>query len=267
MQSFIGSRPIEVKEAVSSLDGKRALMTFTIRSHRMVESGPEVARERLGGYQLVKAAFDLLAAVLFLIPALPIMLVAALFIKLTSRGAVLYSQVRVGQHGRPFWIYKLRTMCENCEALTGAKWCEKNDPRVTPVGRWLRRLHIDELPQLFNVLRGDMSLVGPRPERPEIVAGLETAIPGYRRRLSAKPGVTGLAQIQLPPDTDLMSVRNKLVLDICYVENLGASLDGRILVGTVIYLFGLPYATVRMLMALPTGRPDDIPIPQALQLS
>src|SRR5205823_3448469 len=105
--------------------------------------------------------------------------------------------------GEPFIILKLRTMYDRCEAKTGAAWATRNDPRVTPVGRVLRKLHIDELPQLLNILRGDMSLVGPRPERPEFVGPLSRALPGYADRLQVRPGLTGLAQIQLPPDSDL----------------------------------------------------------------
>src|SRR5262249_20718427 len=154
-------------------------------------------------------------------------------------GPAIYSQVRLGRGGRPFLIYKLRTMYHKCEAETGPQWCAKGDPRVTPVGRFLRTTHIDELPQLWNVLRGDMSLVGPRPERPEIIDELERHLAGYRNRLSVKPGVTGLAQIQLPSDTTVESVREKLILDLCYVQRFGAWLDFRIQVGTILYLAGV----------------------------
>ena len=147
-------------------------------------------------------------------------------------------------------------MYHDCEAVSGIKWATAHDPRVTPLGRILRRTHIDELPQLWNVLRGEMSLVGPRPERPEIVTSLQRAIPGYWGRLSVKPGVTGLAQIQLPPDVDLESVRNKLVLDLEYVERLGPWLDLRILVGTAMYLLGFSGCRIRRLMSFPPGPPD-----------
>src|SRR5262249_29739465 len=157
-------------------------------------------------------------------------------------------------------------MFHNCEALTGARWATKGDSRITPIGRLLRKTHIDELPQLWNVLRGDMSLVGPRPERPEIIASLENALAGYRGRLSVKPGVTGLAQIQLPPDTDLASVQAKLILDLCYVERYGLLLDIRLLIGTALYLFGVSYAGVRRMMALPTGRPVNVLVPQSLPM-
>src|SRR5439155_12868491 len=120
-------------------------------------------------------------------------LLSMLLVKLTSRGPALYTQTRLGRNGRPFTIYKLRTMQHRCESLTGARWSTPGDPRITPVGRFLRKTHLDELPQLWNVLRGDMALVGPRPERPEFVPQLEQAVPHYRDRLLVRPGVSGLA--------------------------------------------------------------------------
>ena len=152
--------------------------------------------------------------------AAPLILLAMALVKLTSRGPAIYRQVRAGLGGRPFTIYKIRTMAHDCEARTGPVWATADDPRVTPLGRFLRRSHLDELPQLWNVLRGEMSLVGPRPERPEFVAQLQRAIPDYRRRLQVPPGVTGLAQVQLPPDTDLAGVRRKLVYDLYYIRRM-----------------------------------------------
>lgn len=204
-------------------------------------------------YDYVKATADVGIALILFTVSLPVVLLAGLVVKLTSPGPATYTQVRVGRNGRPFQIYKLRSMRHNCEAGSGAKWATKRDPRVTPVGRILRATHVDELPQLWNVLRGEMSLVGPRPERPEFVHVLEKAIPGYAGRHAVKPGVTGLAQIQLPADTDIESVREKLVLDLCYVERYGPLLDCRIFIGTVLYLLGLPYGAVRRVLALPTG--------------
>jgi lipopolysaccharide/colanic/teichoic acid biosynthesis glycosyltransferase len=210
-----------------------------------------IAPRRFRIYDWIKAAADLTIALILVILTLPMVVVAGLLVKFTSRGPILYSQLRVGRDGRVFSIFKLRTMYHKCEALTGARWCVCNDPRVTPLGRILRRMHIDELPQLWNVLFRDMSLVGPRPERPEFVGPLEEAIPGYCGRLAVRPGVTGLAQIQLPADTNFDSVRKKLVLDLCYVERYGAWLDLRLLLGTVLYLGGVSYARTRRLMGLP----------------
>jgi hypothetical protein len=131
------------------------------------------------------------------------------------------------------------------------------DPRITPVGRVLRKLHLDELPQLWNVLAGDMSLVGPRPERPELVGPLAAMLPGYAERHLVRPGLTGLAQIQLPADSDVESVRRKLVLDHCYVGQCVVWLDVRILFGTVVYLCGFSYASIRRMMRLPNPLPDQ----------
>jgi lipopolysaccharide/colanic/teichoic acid biosynthesis glycosyltransferase len=175
-----------------------------------------------GWYQPCKRAADLTAALALLLLTAPLVLLAMLLIKLTSRGPVLYTQTRLGRHGRPFAIYKLRTMAHRAESLTGPCWSRPGDPRVTRLGRFLRRTHLDELPQRWNVLRGDMSLVGPRPERPEFVPQLEQAVAHYRERLRVRPGVTGLAQVQLPPDTDLDSVRLKLAYDL-YPESLRSS--------------------------------------------
>jgi lipopolysaccharide/colanic/teichoic acid biosynthesis glycosyltransferase len=203
----------------------------------------------------MKSVADFSIALILLVLSLPILAIAAILVKITSRGPAIYSQARLGRGGQRFVIYKLRTMQHNCEAKTGPIWCKARDPRITPIGRILRKTHVDELPQLWNVLRGEMSLVGPRPERPEIIDALENALEGYRGRLFVKPGVTGLAQIQRPADTDINSVREKLILDLCYVQKYGILLDFRIMLGTVLYLFGVSYAGVRKAMALPSGRP------------
>jgi lipopolysaccharide/colanic/teichoic acid biosynthesis glycosyltransferase len=171
--------------------------------------------------------------------ALPFLAVLALVIRCTSRGPAIYPQTRLGWRDRPFTLYKLRTMEHDCERLTGPCWAIPNDPRVTLVGRFLRTTHMDELPQLWNVIRGEMSLIGPRPERPEIIVKLENAIPRYAERRHVLPGLTGLAQLQLPPDTDLSCVRRKLVYDLHYIETASFWLDCRILAGTVFKVLGL----------------------------
>ena len=202
----------------------------------------------------LKRAIDLSASLILLALLAPLMFAAWLLVRITSPGPGIYTQVRVGRWGKNFRIIKLRTMTHNCEATTGgARWSTKGDSRVTPVGRVFRKLHIDELPQLFNVIRGDMSLVGPRPERPEFVTPLAAAVPGYLERLAVKPGVTGLAQIQLPPDSDMESVRQKIVLDRAYIDNRSIWLDLRLVIGTAVYLVGFSYATVRRIFALPAG--------------
>jgi lipopolysaccharide/colanic/teichoic acid biosynthesis glycosyltransferase len=200
-------------------------------------------------------------AALLLALSAPVILVGALLVKLTSRGPAFYRQVRVGRRRRPFTLVKLRTMTHNCEAATGAKWSTgRSDPRVTWVGRLLRRTHIDELPQLVNVLRGEMSLVGPRPERPEFVAKLEPVIPGYGDRLLVRPGLTGLAQIQLPPDTEINDVRRKVRYDLYHIRHRTLGLDLRILLGTAVHVVGLPFAVSRVFLGVPgaaTVEADD----------
>jgi lipopolysaccharide/colanic/teichoic acid biosynthesis glycosyltransferase len=175
-----------------------------------------------------------LAAVL-LFPTLPILALLIVLIRLSSRGPGVFRQTRVGKGGRIFTMYKLRSMRVDAEASTGPAWSAAGiDPRVTWLGYWLRRLHLDELPQLFNVLRGEMSLIGPRPERPEFVHVLADQIPGYLNRLMVQPGITGLAQINLPPDSDLDSVRRKLIVDMDYIHTATLWLDLRILVCTAL---------------------------------
>jgi lipopolysaccharide/colanic/teichoic acid biosynthesis glycosyltransferase len=149
-------------------------------------------------------------------------------------------------------------MFYNCESLTGPKWSTPGDSRVTLIGRFLRKTHIDELPQLWNVLRGEMSLVGPRPERPEFAAGLEKALPLYSNRLLVRPGITGLAQIQLPPDIDIKSVRRKLAHDLYYVRTLSPWMDIRILLATALGLLMVPVGLTRFLLALPGGSPVEL---------
>jgi hypothetical protein len=149
--------------------------------------------------------------------------------------------MRVGLRGKTFWVYKIRTMSQDAEALTGPVWSPgMADPRITKFGRFLRKSHLDELPQLFNVLAGDMVLIGPRPERPEFTQFLAQEIPGYVGRLTVKPGITGMAQINLPPDTDLESVRRKLELDLDYICNSNFWIDIRILFCTALKVFGFP---------------------------
>lgn len=204
-----------------------------------------------GWYLRGKVVTDIVLASLLTIPAIPIILLAALIVRLTSRGPAFYSQTRVGLGGRPFTIWKLRTMTHNCEAHSGARWCVPGDSRVTAVGWFLRKTHLDELPQLLNVLRGDMSLIGPRPERPEFVPQLEAHLSAYRQRLAVRPGVSGLAQVQLPPDTDIDSVRRKLAHDLYYVRHLSLWMDMRLLVCTAFYALSVPYRWVGRLLGLP----------------
>jgi lipopolysaccharide/colanic/teichoic acid biosynthesis glycosyltransferase len=187
-----------------------------------------------------KRLLDCLLAAILLVFTLPIMLIVALLVRLTSWGPAIYSQTRSGRNGKPFRIYKFRTMWHNCEKRSGACWSMPGDPRITPVGRILRITHLDELPQLFNVLLGQMSLVGPRPERPEFLPQLAQSIPGYMDRLLVRPGVTGLAQVQLPADTDLDSVRRKLTYDLWYIRNRTLWLDLRLIACTAMKVLLVP---------------------------
>ncbi|MFN8370943.1 MAG: sugar transferase [Bacteriovoracaceae bacterium] len=169
--------------------------------------------------KLGEASFSFLEklfAVILLLIFSPIMLTVAVMIRVSMGKGVLYSQIRVGKNGIPFSIVKFRSMITNAEAATGAVLATKNDPRITRLGKFLRASHIDELPQLFNVLNGDMSFVGPRPERPEFVATFEREILGYKRRREVKPGITGLAQICLPYDA---TASEKLPYDIFYIDH------------------------------------------------
>jgi len=185
--------------------------------------------------------------------ALPVVLLAALAIKLTSPGPAFYLQTRTGYRGRRFRIVKLRTMHYDCERRSGIKWAGQHDDRITRLGRWLRKTHIDELPQLFNVLLGQMSMVGPRPERPEVIKakGLQQLIPGYAHRLRVKPGVTGLAQVQLPPDSDLTSVRYKVVYDLYYAQHQGLLFDLRLILATLAKALGAKPTFIRRAFLLP----------------
>jgi lipopolysaccharide/colanic/teichoic acid biosynthesis glycosyltransferase len=202
--------------------------------------------------EYAKSALDYVGALVLLLLTAPIFIFAAIAVKLTSRGPVIYCQTRTGKDGRPFTVFKIRTMTHDCERHTGAVWASPADSRITFVGRWLRRTHIDELPQFWNILRGEMSLVGPRPERPEFVVRLEQVFPDYRRRLVLKPGLSGLAQMQLPPDTDLESVGRKLIYDLYYVDRRTLWLDIRIILCTICKVLHIPLAVPRVLLQLPT---------------
>ena len=206
-----------------------------------------------GWYAASKPAVDYVLAVVLLALTMPLIAACWVLVKLTSPGPGFYTQTRAGRGQRPYKIVKLRTMGHNCEARSGIRWAVQGDTRVTAVGRFLRATHFDELPQLFNVLRGEMSLVGPRPERPEVIAAknLTEKVVGYRERLRVRPGVTGLAQVQLPADTDLSSVRYKVVYDLYYVAHESLWLDLRLLGATVLKAAGVGPHWLRRLFLLP----------------
>jgi lipopolysaccharide/colanic/teichoic acid biosynthesis glycosyltransferase len=161
------------------------------------------------------------------------MLLVAAVVRVTSKGPVLFRQERIGRNGVPFTLFKFRSMYKDAEQHTGPVWATKGDPRITPVGRWLRSLRLDELPQLLNVVRGEMSIVGPRPERPEFVQTLTEQIPYYRQRHCVKPGITGWAQINHKYGDTIEDTIRKLEFDLFYIKNLAPSLDAYIIFHTL----------------------------------
>jgi lipopolysaccharide/colanic/teichoic acid biosynthesis glycosyltransferase len=177
---------------------------------------------------------DRAGALVLLIVASPLILTLAILVRLTSPGPSFYRQTRRGLGGRPFLIVKLRTMTDGCEANTGPIWSTPGDRRVTRLGRFLRDSHLDELPQLWNVNRGEMSLIGPRPERPELTPRLEREIPRYLERERVRPGITGLSQVTLPADVEISDVRAKVECDLRYIMDRSLGLDILILALTAL---------------------------------
>jgi lipopolysaccharide/colanic/teichoic acid biosynthesis glycosyltransferase len=200
--------------------------------------------------ELVARAFNVAIAGVALVALAPVLALTALAVRLTSSGPVLYSQVRVGVDrrfrqkrvdsrrvedlgGKPFRMYKFRTMVVDAEKNGKAVWAQKNDPRVTSVGKFMRKTRLDELPQLYNVLRGEMNIVGPRPERPQLFADLRKEIPQYHMRQRVKPGITGWAQINQAYDSCIDDVKSKVQFDLEYMRRQSLGMDLRILATTV----------------------------------
>jgi exopolysaccharide biosynthesis polyprenyl glycosylphosphotransferase len=187
----------------------------------------------------LKRISDVLISLLILTLSLPLNFLVALAIKLDSKGPILFKQERIGMNGKNFKIYKFRSMFQDAEKNTGPVWSTKDDPRVTRIGRILRKLRIDEIPQFFNVLKGEMSLVGPRPERSYFVEQLSQQIPYYKRRLKVRPGITGWAQVKHKYDESIEDVKVKLRYDLFYIENMSLRMDIKILARTIlVVLFG-----------------------------
>lgn len=215
--------------------------------------------------RFVKRTVDIVGSIVGLILSLPFMLIVPILIKLDSPGPVFYTQLRVGRNrrradrryhqksdvdcqrsrdrrredlmGKPFQVIKFRTMVNDAEKRTGPVWATKGDPRITKLGRFLRRSRIDEIPQFVNVLLGDMSLVGPRPERPSFVKDLSRQVEGYEQRLQVKPGLTGLAQVEQGYDSSVASVAEKVRYDVAYIDSMSLWSDVKILAKTVIVVF------------------------------
>jgi exopolysaccharide biosynthesis polyprenyl glycosylphosphotransferase len=181
----------------------------------------------------LKRLIDIFMSLFGLIISFPILLIVALIIKVSTKGKIIFKQERIGLNGIPFSVHKFRTMYENSEKYTGPVWAKVNDPRITKIGYYLRKTRIDEFPQLFDVLIGNMSIVGPRPERDFFVSKLKKKFPYYNRRLNVRPGITGWAQIMGSYDTDIESVENKLKLDFYYIENISIWLDIKIMIITI----------------------------------
>jgi len=189
------------------------------------------ARKR---FQEFKRVLDIIVASLGVVMLSPVIGFTALFIKLVSPGPAFFKQERVGLEGRLFYIYKLRTMRIDAEKDTGPMWARENDPRLIKYGSVIRKLHLDELPQLYNVVRGDMSIVGPRPERPVFVEKLCEEILDYKKRIQVRPGITGLAQVRHKYDETIADVRKKVKYDLLYIREMCFLVDLRILARTVI---------------------------------
>ena len=222
--SSIPKPPFEVHEALRGEKVERGILSTL----------------EISDYHDLKRLWELPVALILAIPALAISAILIVLVRATSTGPGIYAQTRTGKNGKEFTMYKLRSMKYDAEA-NGIAWSDgKNDIRVTPVGYWLRKLHLDELPQIVNVIRGDMSFCGPRPERPEFVQELEKYIPYYNTRLTVRPGITGYAQINLPADTGTISVLKKQTLDLDYIENASLGQDLRMVGCTALRLIGVP---------------------------
>lgn len=184
-------------------------------------------------FRIFKEILDFVGSGIMMIAFAPVILLCMLLIKISDpKGPVMYCQVRVGLNGKLFTIYKLRSMYVDAEAHGKAQWAGQDDPRVIPVCKFMRRSHVDELPQLWNIFRGEMSLVGPRPERPEMFQKLSEQVPEFEQRLTVKPGLTGLAQIKNGYDTDVDSVKRKLDYDLEYIRNMSLGLEFKLLFAT-----------------------------------
>ncbi|MDR0609806.1 MAG: sugar transferase [Planctomycetaceae bacterium] len=186
---------------------------------------------KISRYYCIKRYIDFILVFFIALVLAPLILFFVLLVFLTSRGPIFYSQIRCGKNGKPFKMYKIRSMIVGAET-DGITWAQDDDQRVTKVGQVMRKLHIDELVQLYNVLRGEMALVGPRPERPEFVEVLRERVPCYEYRMLVLPGMSGLSQLNYSADTGLEDVHRKLILDMEYIEDASFGLDMRMLAGT-----------------------------------
>lgn len=204
-------------------------------------------------FSYAKVIFDYTFSILILVLLFPFYLLIALGVKLTSPGPVFYHQERIGKNGKIFKIYKFRTMADKAERKTGPVWAQVTDPRLTRFGKFLRDRHLDELPQFFNVLKGNMSIIGPRPERPIFVNQFNKEIAGYQKRLEIKPGITGLAQTRQNYDITLEDVKRKVAMDLMYIREMCWLVDIKIFLTTVKIMF-----TGRVYDTLGTPSPSNV---------
>lgn len=231
---FSGIEVVDAQSFYEQVTGK-LLLEYITPGWFIFSTGFKLTRT----FRVCKIIVDKILSCIGIILSLPLLPIIALAIKCTSPGPVLFRQVRVGMHEKEFVLLKFRTMATDAESATGAVWAQKNDPRVTRVGRFLRKSRLDELPQLFNVLKGDMSFIGPRPERPEFVDKLNREIPYYSNRHFVKPGITGWAQIKYPYGASVEDAIEKLRYDLYYIKHLSPSLDVLIVFETIkVILFG-----------------------------
>lgn len=236
---------IELAEVLQLCDGKNVTLKIVPDFYSVI--GGMARTEHIYGLPLIevlpvpmpvweqytKRLIDLTVSMIILALGLPLWIGIIIAVMTTSKGGAIYRQMRVGRKGRIFTMYKFRTMRQNAEAGTGPVWASKDDPRYTSVGRWLRKTRLDEIPQLWNVLRGDMSLIGPRPERPYFVEKLTGKVPLYNRRHRVKPGITGWAQVMWHYDSSLEDVQQKVKYDLYYIENMSLRMDLKILFRTL----------------------------------
>lgn len=222
---------IRIEDALSTYEMTfERISTHQLRPSQLIFSSSELGPSRFGLF--MQSASSIVIAAVAAVVCAPVMLVVAALVKMTSPGPAFFRQQRVGRNNRIFTLYKFRSMVRDAEAQSGAVWASRNDARVTKLGRWLRRLRLDELPQLINVLMGDMCIVGPRPERPEFVAELEKRIPYYHQRHCIKPGITGWAQIKHKYGDTIDDAVAKLEYDLYYIKNLAPALDAVIMFHT-----------------------------------
>ncbi len=223
---------VHVNELTSFLERETGRVDLdTVNPSWLIFSDGFSSGRRLSSF--AKRVFDIVASLALLVVAAPLMLITAIIIKLESKGPALFRQTRVGLYGEAFELMKLRSMRNDAEVNGEAVWAQKNDPRITRVGRVIRKTRIDELPQVWSVLKGDMSFVGPRPERPQFVEDLETKLNYYAERHMVKPGITGWAQINYPYGASLEDARHKLEYDLYYAKNYTPFLDVLILLQTI----------------------------------